>query len=402
MIYNLIRFIFMILLSPYLLFKKEFIQKRMTSYKKVENSNYIWFNMASVGEVNLSYSLISKLSNQSDEKILITVMTDTGMETAQKKYKNNEKITITYFPLDSRNIIRKILNKINIKLLVLIETEIWPNLINEVSKKSKIILLNGRISDKSYSSYLKLKWLLKKILNKIDVLYMQSDEDVKRIINLGALKNRTEKKSNLKFSIELKKETEEKLNQIKQKYKINDKKVFVAGSTHLGEEEFILKSMKNISDYFVFLVPRHIERCDEIEKQLLKFKFNYARWTDQNIDDNVNVILVDKIGVLTTLYQISDISFVGGSIVNIGGHNLLEPLYYKKPPIFGEHMQNAQEIADEIKKRKIGIEIKNNVELENAIKSIENKEIAIDRIDNFFKENQKSLKDSLQIIQKSI
>ena len=374
----------------------------MTSYKKIKKGNYIWFNMASVGEVNLSYSLINKLSKERVEKILITVMTNTGMETAQKKYKNNEKITVIYFPLDSKNKIRKILNKVNIKLLVLIETEIWPNLINEVSKKSKIILLNGRISDKSYKSYLKLKWLLKSLLKKIDTFYMQSDEDVRRIIELGALKDRTEKKSNLKFSIELKKEKIEILDEIKLKYKIGNKKIFVAGSTHSGEEEFILNSIKKMNSYFTFLVPRHIERCDNIENQLLKFKFNYARWSDDNINDNVDVVLVDKIGVLTTLYQIADISFVGGSLVNIGGHNLLEPLYYKKVPIFGKYMQNAQEIANELKKRKIGIEIKKNNDLENAIKSIENKEIDVNCIDDFFRENQKSLKDSLQIIQKSI
>ncbi|MGM0507986.1 MAG: 3-deoxy-D-manno-octulosonic acid transferase [Fusobacteriota bacterium] len=409
MIYNIIRYLGGIILSPFLIFKYKFLKKRLFSYKKISFGDYIWFHMSSVGEVNLSERLIKKIAS-TDEKILITVMTDTGMSIAKKMYKELKNVHIIYFPLDDKFFIKKLVNKINIKLLVLIETEIWPNLINEVSKKSEIILINGRISDKSYKSYFKIKFLLKNVLNKIDHFFMQTEKDKKRIITLGAIPSNVSINGNLKFNISLPKEKKKDRDKIISKYNIN-KKIFVAGSTHDGEEKFILENL-DLNKFFLFLVPRHITRVEKVERYLNDNNYDYIKWS-QKFDYKFkgNIVLVDKMGVLTKLYQIADLVFVGGSLVNVGGHNLLEPLHYGKKPIFGPYMQNAKEIAKEVLNRNIGHRIKTSKDFQEVVSDKLKKDEDSQRkmvvkkdfkIKTFFEENQNGLDQIIKYINKKV
>lgn len=395
MMYNLLRFLLWIPLKIVMILrpkKRKFIEKRLNQnfdFLKSEKS-YIWLHCSSVGEINLSDALIKKLLSERKENILISVFTDTGYETAQNKYSKDERVKIIYFPLDSRGEIKNILKKIELKLLILIETEIWPNLISLAGKKGKVILVNGRISDKSFGKYLKFKRILSGTLKKIDHFYMQTELDGERIEAIGAENKKVSIVGNLKFDIELQNYSKEEKEELKNIIKANGRKIFVAGSTRTGEDEIILDAFKHLSNYLLVLVPRHIERVERIENILIKRKIEYSKYSDclEGKDKKSQVIIVDKMGVLRKFYSISDVAFVGGTLVNIGGHSLLEPLFYRKTPIFGKYLQNVKDIADEILKRGIGFKAETSEDIAVSIGEIDNGHIKNEEIENFFKANQ--------------
>lgn len=403
--YNLLRYILIIVAFPYIIFKKDFLLKRVLSYKKIEKNNKkscIWINMSSVGEVNASEPLILKLLEIREEDILITVMTDTGIETAKNKFAKEKRVKIIYFPLDFRFSINKILKRLDIKLLILMETEIWPNLIEIVSKKSKVVIINGRISDKSFGRYMKLRFILKKLFNKISLFMMQSNLDMKRVIELGADENRVENIGNIKFDIKFEEVNQKEIDDIKNKFNVGNKKVIVAGSTHDGEESFMIEIHKEIENSFLFLVPRHIKRCSEIEKKYL-FDVEYTLYSEGENKKNSSVVLVNEMGILRKLYAVSDISFVGGTFANVGGHSLLEPLYYGKMPVFGANLQNVKDISKIIIEKEIGYKAHSKAEFIKGINYIsENQSINREKIINFFKENSavldKCVKNIVDII----
>lgn len=395
MLYNFFRiilYVLMIIISLFSSKRRKFIIKRLFgNYNFLKkNENYIWIHCSSVGEVNLSDSLIKKVLKEREERIFLSVFTDTGYENAIKKYAKEERIDIGLFPLDDYFLINKILNRINLKMLILIETEIWPNLISLASKKSKIILVNGRISDKSYKKYLKLKNILKNILTgKIDRFYMQTALDGERIKTLGATENKVFVVGNLKFDIDIENYSDTEKLKLKKEIKVEGRKIFVAGSTRTGEDEILVEAFKNLKKYILVLVPRHLERVPKIEEILKSNNLSYGKYSEiKELKEEKNVIIVDKMGVLRKFYSICDIAFVGGTLVNIGGHSLLEPLFFRKTPIFGEYLQNVKSIAKEILKREIGFKVSGASEIVLAIKNIETGKVNLSEIDDFFEKNR--------------
>ncbi|WP_315523602.1 tRNA (guanosine(46)-N7)-methyltransferase TrmB [Fusobacterium massiliense] len=390
--YNLLRNVALALYKPFMNDKmKSFIDKRLKqNFLDLKKEDYIWIHCSSVGEVNLSEDLVNKFYSISRKNILISVFTDTGYENAVKKYSAKNKIKVIYFPIDDKDKIQEILKKINLQLLVLVETELWPNLINEVNKnKSRIVIVNGRISDRSYPRYKKMKFLLKSMLGKIDYFYMQSEIDKNRIIDLGASNEKVENIGNLKFSISLEKYSDEEKKEYKEFLNILDRKIFVAGSTRTGENEIILNVFEKLKNTVLIIVPRHLENVDKIINLIDKSNLSFIKYSEieKGNTNKKDIIVVDKMGVLRKLYSISDIAFVGGTLVNIGGHNLLEPLFYRKKPIFGKYTQNVTDISKEILKRNIGFQVQNESEFLEAINSLE-KNNNNDEINNFFEENK--------------
>ncbi|MEG0398617.1 MAG: glycosyltransferase N-terminal domain-containing protein, partial [Cetobacterium sp.] len=295
-------------------------------------------------------------------------------------------------PLDDIFLIKKILKKIEVKLLIIVETEIWPNLIKEVSKKSPVVLVNGRISDRSFKRYKILKNILSPILDDISLFFMQSQEDSKRIIELGAKVENVKTIGNLKFDIEFEDYSIDEKNELKDLIGTNGRKIFVAGSTREGEDEQILSLYKKLSKYILVIVPRHLERIESIEKMIIDNGLKYKKLSeiDGNLEDSYEVILVDQMGILRKFYSISDIAFVGGTLVNIGGHSLLEPLFYKKTPIFGPYIQNVKDISKEILEKKIGYKVENEKEFLEAINEVEQNSLENKNIKIFFDENSKA------------
>lgn len=408
MFYQIIRRI----LQPFILIlmmiggkKGEFLKKRLKQdFSSLKKEEYIWVHCSSVGEINLSETLIKKLLDNRKERILLTMFTDTGIGVARDKFVKNERVDIFYFPLDDRKNILDILKRIKLNLLILVETEIWPNLITEIGKKSKVIIVNGRISDRSFKRYQKLSSYLKKIFLYVDRFYMQSDEDSRRIIEIGAEKSRVETLGNLKFDISFQKYSDEERKELQSLFNVDSRKVFTAGSSRSGEYEILLDTFKNLKNTLLVLVPRHIERTPKIEEIIKECGFSYKKYSElESKKEKTDIIIVDKIGILRKIYSITDIAFVGGTLVNIGGHSLLEPLFYGKTPIFGPYLQNVKEISREILELGLGYKVTNVNEFLEAIKEIGIKqESSSKKIRELFEKNNRTADKIVERIKKLI
>lgn len=408
MFYQIIRRI----LQPFILIlmmiggkKGEFLKKRLKQdFSSLKKEEYIWVHCSSVGEINLSETLIKKLLDNRKERILLTMFTDTGIGVARDKFVKNERVDIFYFPLDDRKNILDILKRIKLNLLILVETEIWPNLITEIGKKSKVVIVNGRISDRSFKRYQKLSSYLKKIFLYVDRFYMQSDEDSRRIIEIGAEKSRVETLGNLKFDISFQKYNDEERKELQSLFNVDSRKVFTAGSSRSGEYEILLDTFKNLKNTLLVLVPRHIERTPKIEEIIKEYGFSYKKYSElESKKEKTDIIIVDKIGILRKIYSITDIAFVGGTLVNIGGHSLLEPLFYGKTPIFGPYLQNVKEISREILELGLGYKVTNVNEFLEAIKEIGIKqESSSEKIRELFEKNNRTADKIVERIKKLI
>ena len=378
--------------------QKDFIHKRIfQEYKTLPKTIETWIHASSVGEVNLLERFLLGCLEAFEGEILLTVFTDTGKEAALQKYGKYERVHILYFPLDDKVSIQKILTQISLKNLYIIETELWPNLIRFCKKEARVVVLNGRISNRSFGRYQKIKFLLTPLLQKIDYYYLQTEEDKKRYIALGAKEEYCNIVGNLKFDISMPSYSQEEKEAYRKELKLNTRKLWVAGSTRTGEYEILLEAFQQLEDYTLVIVPRHLERVPEIESLLKEKKISYQKYTDEEKREDIAVLLVDKMGVLRKLYSIADVTFVGATLVNIGGHSLLEPLAYGKTPIFGPYTQNVKEIAKEILEKKIGYQVVDAKTMLEAIDMIEQQSQEVrEKVECFLKENKEVGKKILE------
>ena len=286
------------------------------------------FHSCSLGETKALKPLIEKF-----EKVNLSVITNTGYEEA-KKYKNAD---VRFLPFE---IFIPFWYK-PCKSLVVVEAELWLMLFYIAHKRcKKTILINARISNRSYPKYMKFKWFYSHLFKYIDTIFAQSEIDKKRLENLGA-KN-VIVAGNIKSAVDL---------QITKNYPKPKERLIVAGSTHKGEEEIILEAFSNTKNSKLVIVPRHPERFDEVYKLIENFSKKYG-YSYGKIDDGFDndIILVDKMGELINLYAISDVVILGGSFVdNVGGHNPLEVAYFNKPLISGKYIFNQKPLFELIK-----------------------------------------------------
>lgn len=397
-VYNILRYFLYGIICIVSIFNKKlriFFSKRLKqdfSKRKFSNNQNeaILIHMSSVGEFNLSRELIDRLILKG-ENVILSIMTDTGKAAAEKVYGNNENVTIFYFPLDDYVCLANLFKTYKIKKTVIIETEIWPNLYSVASEKSELYIINGRLTEKKMKSYLKIKGFIKKLLNKAEKIMVQSEEDRKRYVSLGLTDEKVKVYKNLKYSIKYEKiseETEEKYieNNIQK-----DKKIIVCGSTRPGEEKIWLEVFKEINEekeYQLVLVPRHLDRIDEVINEIHQVftegensKISYSLMSE---DKKTDILVVDKMGVLRDFYQLADFVFVGGTLVDIGGHSILEPLYYGKKPIIGNYYQNIAEIVEDAKKMSFIKIVENKNEIVEYLKKSE----IVDTSEFFRKNNE--------------
>ena len=395
-LYNLLRtFLYLIIIVLSIFNKKllKFFKSRL--FQKMEDDNFlnndektILIHFSSVGEFNLSKELIERILENTKigkkQKIILSVMTDTGFETVSKKYSKNRNVKIFYFPLDDFFAIKKIYKKYKIDQTIVIETEIWPNLYYFAEKYGKLFIVNGRLTEKKLKSYLKFGWLIRKTVNRATKIMVQSIPDKERYEKLGIDKNKIKVYKNLKYSIKY-----NKISDIQKKYYYDmvvnkNKKIIVCGSTRPDEEKIWLDVFKKINihdEYQLILVPRHLERIEEIKNTILE-KFSrddYSLMTeieknkiDYGTEKTKKIIVVDKMGVLTDFYQLADFVFVGGTLVDIGGHSILEPLYYGKKPIIGKYFQNIEEIVKDVNELGFVKIVENENEIIEYLKKVEN------------------------------
>ncbi len=367
-LYDFIFLIFTLIYLPVYLFKgkfhRGFLRRLGFLPKGLDLDRPIWIHAVSVGEAVAVKGLVEELRRSfPDKKFVISTVTATGNKIASRVA--GEGDFVTYLPLDFRFIVKSVLGQIKPCLFVIAETEIWPNLIHLLyNKKIPAVTVNGRISDSSFKGYLAIKFLLKSVLNKITLFCVQSERDAQRLSRLGVAGNKIKITGNMKFdSAGFKIDTSELIKCRANLSLSPSQRLWVCGSTHKGEEEKVLGVYKGLQSKFLglklLIAPRHPERAREIEKLTEKYGFKAERISQLaslpvsqlnrptgQPANQPTVFILDTIGQLVHNYAVADIVFMGGSLVNKGGHNVLEPAFLEKPILFGPHMSNFRDIAD--------------------------------------------------------
>jgi 3-deoxy-D-manno-octulosonic-acid transferase len=317
--------------------------------KKPDTKNKtIWIHAVSVGEVHATKPLVNFIQDHYiGYSIIITTVTPTGAVAVNKLYAGT--VIHRFLPYDIPYFINKFLNTIVPTILIVMETEIWPALFTGCKKnKIPIALINARLSDKSLVGYRIFSKFTKLILSYITVIAAQSEMDAKRFISLGAKTDKTFITGNLKFDITIPDSVYEESQSIKIKF--GHRPIFLAASTHDGEEIILLNALLKIKvmipECLLIIAPRHPNRTSKIRKLCDKKFLSTTSYSENNKKINdIDVFMLDTLGQLTTYYAAADIAFVGGSLVPVGGHNILEPAILGLPIITGEYLSNFREIS---------------------------------------------------------
>lgn len=313
---------------------------------------YIWVHAVSVGEVVAAVPLIHAIQAQwPDQSILFTTTTPTGSERVKALLGNS--VYHIYFPYDFPDVINRFFNYVKPKILILLETEFWPNVLLACNKqKVPVFVANARLSEKSANGYGRCKFLLTKMLQSIILVAAQTAVDVERFAKIGIAAEKIHIAGNLKFAISLDKNLVPTAQKMREHWG-KERFVWVAASTHVGEEEIILavhqQLLTQIPNALLILVPRHPERFENVAKSCENLNLNFVRRShDQLPNHNTQVFLADSMGELMQWYAASDVAFVGGSLVPIGGHNLLEPAALGLPILIGPYYFNFVEIKENL------------------------------------------------------
>lgn len=324
-------------------------------FAKGGGGGIIWVHAVSVGEVMAALPMLRKLKERYPSKgIIMSTITDTGQKVAREGAP--EDTIIVYLPFDIASILNTVLKKIKPEILIVIETELWPNLFRVFKENGiPVILFNGRISEGSFKGYRKVSFFMKRILSYVDFFGMQGEEYAERIRSLGANKSRVKTLGNFKFDTRPPSQIPEWTKKIKGP-------VIIAGSTYEGEEEFLtslyLELKKDFPDLNLIIAPRHPERFKGVEDMLSSkgisfikrsaFSARHSELSEATDWQTIKgtIILLDTIGELSAVYGIADIAIIGKSFKGYGGQNPLEPAYWEKPILCGPHMENFPVIKD--------------------------------------------------------
>jgi 3-deoxy-D-manno-octulosonic-acid transferase len=333
------------------------------------DSGAIWVHSVSVGEVLAAVPLVAGLKQRYPTRaVFISTTTETGQRLARERLRSADGIF--YFPLDWAVAVRRALAAIRPAAVIVMETEIWPNFLREARRRGvPVIFANARISDRSFARFERWKFLVGEFfaqaLADAAVFLAQSEEDAKHLAEMGAPDGQIEITGNLKYDAEppvLGAFGEWLCKQIQQQDRWP---VVIAGSVVEGEEEAVLAAYDLVQRQWrralLVLAPRKPDRFDEAARIVELDGWNVVRRSrlDQNIplDENADVLVLDSIGELSALYSIADAAFVGGSLVPSGGHNILEPAWFGKPPVFGPSMENFSGMAEQFLSARAGIQV---------------------------------------------
>ncbi len=356
-IYNLLLILLSILLLPFILIALVLVPKfRAGIWQKLgfynikldENKETIFFHAVSVGEVNAIEALVKKTREVFPQvNIVLSTTTKTGQEIANKKL---SKVVdqITYFPFDYFFSVNAFLNAVKPDKIIIAETEIWPDFVY-LSKRRNIpvYIVNGRLSPHSYKGYKKFSFFFKPILSLYEGIFMQTEGDVERILDVGAPKEKTKFMGNLKFDIAPVLNNQE-ISDLANSLKLNGQKMIAAASTHKGEDEIVLASYSEIKKDYpnlkLLIAPRHPERYDAVEALLKESGFSYGRRSKNDTFENNDIIMLDTMGELMKMFSICHFAFIGGSFSTTGGHNPLEANIWGKPVLSGDCVFNFKDI----------------------------------------------------------
>lgn len=328
----------------------------------------LWIHAVSVGEVRVAAALIASLKELYPSEFLFVLSTVTEQGQAVAKETLADQAVCIFFPIDVSWAVRKALRLIAPKAVVCLETELWPGFIYHVHKSnSKLVLVNGRISVRSFDNYMKIRWFMKPFLSRFECFSMIGKDDAERIAAFGADIEKVTVQGNAKYDLLSQQARPEIEETLRERLGIGpDHPVLIAGSTHPGEEEFIIDAYqflrKTHNSMVLILAPRHLERVPEVESLLQKNDLPYQKWSTFESLRSGYTIILDRMGCLFDFYSIGSIVFCGGSLVPYGGHNILEPAAWGKVVFYGPHMSDFQDAKLLLESVMAGVEIKDTRE----------------------------------------
>ncbi len=379
----------MYLLTPYILLRLWWKGRQLPGYREriterfsLDNRSHecvdIWVHAVSLGEVIAVTPLIDALLTKKWQ-ILITTMTPTGAQRVQARF--GDKVSHRYVPYDLPGVVRRFFKKVTPRLGLIVETELWPNLIHYAAKEQvPLFLINARLSDRSCQGYKRVDFLFKPVLNQFKFIFAQSEDDAQRFKALGAAEDKVVVLGNMKFDLQTQHINSAIFLELKQ-YWGSQRPVVIAASTHDDEEEQLLLRLKRLQtgmpNMILLIAPRHPERFQKVYQLSIDQGVNTGlRSKVDTLNSNNEVIILDSLGELLGFYQISDYAFVGGSLVPVGGHNVLEPIAMQVPVFSGPQVHNFKTICRDLK-------------VAHAIELAENADDLIDKIIAVHQDNDK-------------
>ncbi|MGQ0543028.1 MAG: 3-deoxy-D-manno-octulosonic acid transferase, partial [Blastocatellia bacterium] len=349
---------FLIMLPLFLLRREKYasgFRQRLGNYPEYvhDGRKVIWLHCVSVGETNAARPLVDHLLESfHNHRLVISTTTKTGNDLANKIFADKADAVI-YFPFDFKFSVRKALANFKPSLVLLMETEIWPRFIREAkSTGTKIAIVNGRLSAKSFSGYSKVRLFIRRVLADLDLALMQNEADAGRFISLGTDSDKVKVTGNLKFDIFTDPNETELTRILDLRFEIsNGRPLIIAASTHEPEEKWVLESLDGELGHNtrLMIAPRHPERFDDVVKLLGRSTHNFVRRTDEpsENDKSADIILLDSIGELRAAYPLAGIVFVGGSLIPHGGQSIYEPASLGKAIVTGPYTANFDDIVKE-------------------------------------------------------
>lgn len=349
-----------------------------TQLQPLQGRKVFWVHAVSVGETRAAIPLVKALKKAWPEcALVLSNTTQTGHAIGCDV---DDVDLCLYFPFDHSWVIKRVLRQIAPSLIVIVETELWPNFIRHARRSGiPVAMVNGRISDRSFPRYRFFQWFLRPLLQLVSAFCMQSEADAEKVRALGATGRRMEVTGNLKFDMQIPVPGDDQVEELKKRFGLpRETAIWVAGSTHAGEEELIVDNYRTLIEeghrLFLILAPRHLERCRAVAEMIASRDLSSTRRSDLEkgkVSFNPGeILLVDTMGELLNFYALSDMVFVGGSLVPVGGHNVLEAALVKKPVLFGPHMGNFKEISALLLNAGGGLRVRDRHELLNMTRQL--------------------------------
>jgi 3-deoxy-D-manno-octulosonic-acid transferase len=385
-LYTTLIVLFAIVVSPWLLYQAVRYRKYVASLPQrfgylpvsfnIDAEPSIWIHAVSVGELLTARPLITALrARHPGLRIFVSTTTMSAQQLARRSLPDAD--AVFYFPFDLGLVVRRTLDLVKPRLFLMMETEIWPNLLRACRARGiRTAVVNGRLSARSFPRYRMARGFFRHVLADIDTFCVQSEESARRFIEIGAKPERVAVTGSLKFdSLEpVGPASARPRERVLRYFRFAPARpVLVAGSTMKGEEAVVLRVFRRVKTAqptaVLVLAPRHPERFGEVVEQSEQEGFRTVRRSDLPIDaePRAEVVVLDTIGELATVYQLGTVVFVGGSLVPTGGHNILEPAVYGKPIVFGSHMQNFSEIATAVVANGAGVQVDGEGALEAEV-----------------------------------
>jgi 3-deoxy-D-manno-octulosonic-acid transferase len=388
LLYSFLTCVVFVLASPYFLYQALRHNKYVGSIGQrlgylpvsfnLDGDESIWVHAVSVGEVLSARPLVTELRARYPKlRLFLSTTTLTGQQLARRSVSDVD--AVFYFPFDWGFTARRTLNVVKPRLFVMMETEIWPNLLRECRRRRiRTVMVNGRISYRSFPRYRLIRPFIKRVLSDVDRFCVQGEETSRRLVELGADPARITLTGSLKFdSLETSPTPGRGRERVLRFFRIPpNRPVIIAGSTLKGEEEPVIRAFNRVrasgGNPLLVVAARHPERFEEVERLCRHEGLSAVRRTELPIDaePRADAVVLDTIGELAQLYQVATVVFVGGSLVPAGGHNILEPALYGKPIVFGPHMQNFGEIAEAFVSNGAAIQVRSGSELQDVVVSL--------------------------------